>query len=438
MKSIRILLASTCAVLALAATAPAFAADNPARSKSGTDIPVLGPRVETPPRALITPSEADYSLMTLTLGAQTGLDYNSNIYRASRGEESDIIATFSPKLNLRSHFEKHRLDFSLTPEAGHYFADGKNDYLDWDTRARGRYDVSLTDAIFLDARYRYGHVAIGSFEDDPTANLKDPVTYDRYELGAQWVGQKALFHYEAGAIWDAQDFDNVRRIDNTLNVQDDRDRDSYSVAGKLGYEFSTPYMVYVRGALNDRRYDNRIDSSLLYPRDSDGYEVALGFATVPEDSPWNFDAYLGYLSQDYDASQLKDVDGLDAKATMSWQSSSADLFEFTLDREIKDTNTAGVSSSLQTRLAGEYTHDYSNILAFGALLSYTDSNYQTNRTIALLDREDDTYEAGLNATYSPRQDIDIRAGYNFSSRDSNQALADYDAHIIGLSFAIKY
>ena len=427
MRKFPLLLASS-GVLLVMATSTAFA----------TDIPILGPQVEAVPRSIITPSEHNYSLMTLILGAQAGLDYNSNIYRAASGEESDFIATFSPKLNLKSNFEKHRLDFSITPEAGNYFADSKNNYLDWDARARGRFDASPTDALFLDARYRYGHVAIGSFEDDPTANLKDPVTFDRYELDAQWVGHKDFFHYEAGAAWDAQDYDNVRRVDNTLNVQDDRDRDIYTLTGKLGYEFSSPYIVYLRGALNDRRYDNRIDSSILYPRDSDGYEAAIGFSRIPGDSFLNFDAYIGYLGQEYDAAQLKDVHGIDAKATLNLLLSPADILEFSLDREVKDTNTAGVSSSLQTRISGEFTHNYSDTLSVAALLSYTASDYQTNRAIATLDREDDTYQAGINMLYSPRTDIDVKAGYTFNTRDSNQTFTDYDAHILGLSLGIKY
>lgn len=438
MKNSFLLLASSFAALTLVSMPSHAQTSTAVSAQSGAGIPVLGPRIETPPRALIAPSQTNYGLMTLSLGAQTGLDYNSNIYRSSGGEQSDFIATFSPKVNLKSNFEKHKLDFSIAPEAGHYFADGKNDYLDWDVRARGRYDASLTDAFFLDTRYRYGHVAIGSFEDDPTSNLKEPVTYDRYEVGAQWVGKKSLFHYETGAIWDMQDFNNVRRLDNTLNIQDDRDRNSYALATKLGYEFLQPYIVYLRGAVNVRDYDKRIDSSLLYPRDSDGYEVALGVSKIPASDFLNFDFYVGYLSQDYDAKQLKDVSGLDAKANVALQLTPADILEFSLDREIKDTNTAGVSSSLITMFGAKYTHEYNDMLSLNTLFSYTLSNYETNRAIAAFDREDHTYSAGLNLLYNPRKDIDIKAGYTFNTRESNQRMTDYDAHIIGLTFAIKY
>lgn len=427
-------------VFALLGIVPAYA-DGPATGMESArlDVPLLGPAAILPSRTLVPLTEdSDLSLMTLIFGAQTGLEYNSNIYRASTSEQSDLIATLSPRIALKSNLAKHRLDMSVTPEIGRYLSESKNNYVDWDARMRGRYDVSLTNALSLDARYRKGHVAIGSFEDEPTATLQEPVTYDQFDLGAQWEGQQNLLHYAAGTSWHSYDYENVLREDTTTSIQDDRDRDVIELTGKLGYEFISSFVTYVRGSFNSRSYDTRVDSSAVYTRDSDGYGVALGLSRDIPESPFRFDAYVGYLAQNYDATQLDDVSAPDAHFDGSWQITPADLFTLSLDREVKDTNTDGVSSTLQSNLAAELVHDFTEQFALGAHTAYTNSNYQTNLSVATLDREDHIYEAGLGARYSLWQNVDLRMDYTYRDRESNQALTDYAAHIAGISLSIDY
>jgi hypothetical protein len=407
----------------------------PTLAEYTNDIPILG---EPSPIVIEAQNPSKYSLVHLVLGAKAETLYSDNIYRSSASKESDIVAKFSPKLGLRTNFIQHSLGLTITPEIGRYFSETKNNYLDWDIKARGQYDLSLTEAINIVAGYRRDHVAIGAFDDDPSSVLSGPVEYDLFDVEATLKGIRNLVHYELGASLDSYNYDNVARDDGTISIQDDRDRDIYEIYSKLGYEFALPYVPYVRGGWNSRAYDNRIDSSLTYPRDSDGYEIGFGIMRDLQGEAVRFDGFIGYLDQRYDAAELDNVSGLDAGLEFSWTITPSNSLEFTLDREVKDQNLAGVSASLQTSAGVELTHQYNEKISFNGFLDYTRSDYETNRAIAPLDRLDHIYQAGAGAIYDLTEDASIGVNYTRRNRESNQPNTDYDSNLIGATLSIKY
>lgn len=417
-----------CALL-LSGIFPAFA----------DDIPVLGPAPAPSEKPLITPADKEaYSLMSLILGGQAGATYNSNIYRSSMREKDDVITTFSPKLALESNFSRHDAALSITPEIGRYLSEDKNDYFDLDVEAEGLYELSSTDSLYLGATYEYAHVAIGSFDDDTTTELSEPVTYDLFTTSAVWEGQKNLLHYDLEGGWSSYDYNNVRRVNGEISVQDDRDHDKYEMVGRVGYEVVPPYVFYVRSAWNDRQYDRRIDSTLNQSRDSRGYEAAVGLYREVPGEPYSIDVYAGYLEQNYDSGILKDAGGLDAGLSVFWSVTSADRLKIRLDRDVKDSLSDGVSSSLRTRFDIDLTHKYSEKLSTGLGLGYTNDDYQSNAALAGIDRRDHTYEAGANIRYVICNDISLNLEYAYRNRDSNKALTSYDAHALGLFLSAKY
>ncbi len=424
-----------CVLLSLG-TLPAVASEE-SNAKAAGDVPVLGPAAPAVKKPLISPSDGDkYSLVSLVLGVRAGTTYNSNIYRSSSDEESDVIATVAPKVALESHLERNTASLSVSPEIGRYFSEDKNDYEDWDVEAEDTFEASPTNLLHVNGAYRRGHVAIGSFDDDADTALSEPVTYDLMEAGARWEGQQNLLHYGLEGEWESYDYDDTTRENGSISVQDDRDQDRYKTVAKIGYEFIPSYVFYARGSWNDRRYDNRIDSSLTYPRDSDGYGAALGLSH--EAVPYGFDVYAGYLNQDYDANQLEDVDGLDFGLNAHWNMTDADQLKVRADREVKDSLSDGVSGSLRTRVGVELAHSYNEKFSTGLALGYTDDDYHSNVALAGIDREDHIYDAGVSARYIVYRDIDVKLEYGYRNRESNRDLTDYDAHTVGLSLSAKY
>ncbi|MCC6597499.1 MAG: outer membrane beta-barrel protein [Alphaproteobacteria bacterium] len=403
------------------------------------DVPVLGEIETSPERPLDSfVNRTSTSLLSLTLGVQAETVYNSNIYRSFTDEEGDLIAIVSPKIKLKSALDRHAAEFSLSPEIGRYLSESKNNYVDWNVGAKGRFDVSLSDAIHIGAVYKKDHVAIGGFDDDTGAVLAEPVDYDFFDASALWKGFKNFLHYEAGAGLESYDYENAKRENGLISIQDDRDHDRYKAVAKLGYEFLPPYVMYVGGGWNERRYDEQIDISAIIPRDSKGYNVKVGIARDVKDEPYSFDAYIGYLNQNYDANQLEDVGDVDFGVDARLKLTQSDQVKFKVSRDVREIQSSGVSSSLRTKLGAGYDHDYTPTFSTGVNLGYTNDDYQSNTTLSAIDREDDTYDAGINARYKIYQDVSLELAYTYRNRNSNVTTADYDAHSIGLTLSAKY
>ena len=423
--------------LALLAFINPALAQNPQNADTNTPrvIPTLGTPVAIP---VNLPAEnAKFALLTLALGLDAGVLYESNIYRAPRNEQSDMIAVVAPTVALKSNLVDQKITFSFTPEIGRYKSETKNNYEDWTTRLRLNRDMGLSDNLNLDAEYGHSHVAIGGFEDDPTLTLREPTEYDFMSASGLWKGFKDLFHYRFGANFDSYDYDNVLREDGSLSVQDDRDRDIYELTARFGYEFVPAYVFYMEGSWNTRNYDKRIDSSLLYTRDSDGQRASIGVYRDITGLPLTFDASIGYLGQSYDATELPDVDALDYRLTGKWRVSPMDTLTLHIRRDVKDSSVNGVSGALQTQSTLDLTRVYNDSLSYGAKVGYMNADYESNVALAGVDREDNIYDAGLHAQYAIGQHSALKLEYDYRDRESNRALTDYTDHTIGQYLVMK-
>src|SRR3546814_21075039 len=87
------------------------------------------------------------------------------------------------------------------------------------------------------------------------------------------------------------------------DLQSGRDRDQSELSLRSGYEFAPHRQVYALGAVNNRRYDNTLDSS-GFARDSDGYLMALG-TSYDIDGVIILALYAGYREQTYEDADRK-------------------------------------------------------------------------------------------------------------------------------------
>lgn len=429
--------APSCAVVALSVFSnPASADKYNMYSGYPTDVPKLGKATDS--AVVSTQPQFQYSLITLGIGGEASMKYNDNVFKSSTDEQGDLITTFQPKVSLTTNLQDHELELTASTEIGRYLTEQKANYTDYNIGANGRLDLTDTDALYLKAQYHRDHVEIGSSDEDLTQTLAEPVEYDVYDTGAIWKGLQGAFHYELGGNFTSYEYDDSKREDNTISIQSDRDRDVTDATAKIGYEFIPSYVFYAKAGVNDRSYDNRIDSSAVYPRDSDGYLVALGASNEHIKSDMVFDTYLGYMHQNYDASQLKDVGALAAGIDATLMLTPADQIKLSLDRTINDTTLDGVSSNLQTKFGIDAKHQYTEQIAVGANVGYTKRNYQTNLALASEDRDDDVYDAGIRAEYAFTPDVNFNVEYDYRDRRSNIDTYDYDAHTVGMSVRVKY
>lgn len=260
--------------------------------------------------------------------------------------------------------------------------------------------------------------------------MSEPVSY--IALSTE-LGLKADFEnwiYTVSTSWDSYDYDDTRRRNGTISIQDDRDRDDYGVQLKTGYKLSSDLVVYLRVGLNERNYDNRIDSSAAFTRDSDGYDVLSGMTYKGLNLTGDF--VVGYAQQNYDAAELPSVSAPAFLFDGTWEASQRVSLRFQADSSIKDTTNTGVSAYIQNRFRVNYNHDLNEQTEFGINLQYINNNFETNTSLNPISRQDDVYEGEVY------DNVGLRLSYGYRDRQSNVSTAEYESHKIGARLVFDY
>jgi len=235
--------------------------------------------------------------------------------------------------------------------------------------------------------------------------------------------------------FDQFDFDDVATSLGTTINNDDRDRDEIEGAVRVGYEIIPDYEAFVRGTYNIRDYDSDLGDDGL-DRDSDGFDV-VGGVRIDFGGIIFGDFFAGYRSQDFDDPALDSVDGPTIGADITWNVTPLTTIVGSVSREIRETTTtdsAGNSSSARffTTVALSADHELLRNLLLGAHVSASQDDFEG------IERTDEIYRAGINATYMMNRYFYISGGYSFRMRDSDVSTENFMENVFFLSLRTQY
>ena len=402
---------------------------------SELDIPSLPTRVEkqrAEPQALVRGS----------VGGQAGLMYRDNIYRSNTNEESDIIGYAAPSFRVVTDAENYTANVTGQVEGGYYTDNDENNYVDADLRGRGSYHVTQDTALIAQARARRDHIEIGGFVDDPNQRADEPTIYYYYE-GVAGVETTLDEEDRVKLLADSQyrmfDYDNSGRLGGGTIIQDDRDRDEWYQRVRLGYVLEPGLMPYVEGVYNTRTYDERVDQTLLYSRDSDGYSTMAGVEYNTPDGAILADAAVGHMSQDYDAAVLPTINALAARAKVVWQVDPALRLLAGFDRSIEEAVLLGASGYVRNRISAGAEYMVAPLWTVGGNVRYTLYDFELNPTFpGAQARRDKLYNASAYVQYDVNEIYNVGLEYLYSQRDSNTQLFDFTANTVLLRVAADF
>ncbi|MFO1242388.1 MAG: outer membrane beta-barrel protein [Rickettsiales bacterium] len=396
-------------------------------------IPQLG---QKPAKAPI--SVAELAELKVTVGGDASLKYVDNIYREPNNTDSDFIAAFAPGFAVTSNFDKHAFNVEGNLEFGEYFDETRNNYIDGDLKANGRYDIATGQALVGYARYRHDHAPIGSFVDEPDRAATEPTDYRFYDAGAGYDARFNDIKLDIGTEAQDYNYDNTSQLGGGKIINDDRDHEEYYQTARLGYFVAPEELVYVKGIYNNREYDNRIDGTALFPRDSDGYEVLAGWEHAMKQQPIWFDASAGYISQNYDASVLPTVDGYSAHFDGHYKPTEQLTFTGRFSRSVEENTLFGASGYMQTRVSAGMDYIFMPQWTLEVDGRYTNVDFETNSALTSLDREDDIYNAGIGVTYDITELYNVGVQYLYEERESNDNSVEYDQNAFLVKVGINY
>lgn len=397
-------------------------------------IPQLGQREARDPISV-----AELAELKITVGGDASLKYVDNIYREPNNTNNDFISAFAPGFAVTSNFDKHAFKLEGNLELGQYFDETRNDYLDGDLKATGRYDLAVNQALIGNLRYRQDHATIGSFVDEPDRAATEPTDYRTYEAGAGYDARFSDIKLDLGVQAEQYNYDNTAAFGNTKIINDDRDHDEMYYSARTGYFVMPEELLYVKGIYNTRSYDNRIDGTTFFERDSDGYEVLAGWEHAVQSQPIWFDVSAGYLSQNYDAGVLPTVDGYSAHFDGHYKPTDLLTFHGRFTRAIEENTLSGASGYMMTRVSLGADYEFMPQWTLGVDGRYTNVDFEINPALASLDkREDDIYNAGVGVTYDFTDQYNVGVQYLYEERESDDPSVEYDQNAFLVKLGINY
>ncbi len=427
-------------ILMACAALPALAEKPDLTPKENYDRPQPHP-TSTPERAPETmdPQGSRVGSFIILPSAELGTTFDSNVFATSRNEKSDVIFSLVPTIRARSDLASPvRLNFDAVGIVNRFVDNDSEDTEGFLLSHDGSWEIP---ALGEQSFFKWGLAHSRDWQergspDDLTSGAAEP-TILHTSLG--YVG----FQYKPGPLSISPrfaaryvDVDDVRAVNGTTINNDDRDRWVYSETLRVGYELVRGYEAFVRGTLNQRRYENTPDDS-GFNRDSDGWE-GVGGVNIGLTEVTNIELYAGYLSQEYDDPRLASIDGLTFGGRLNWSPRREWVLAASIDRSVQETIETNFSSYLATTYAVSANYQLMPALRFDASLSYSTFDFERNPGVTTQDREDDMIMAQLGLRYYLNQNFYVRGSVVQTHYSSNTPNSDYDRSVVFLSLGAQY
>jgi hypothetical protein len=339
-------LAGLSAIFIVGGAGPASAATDAGRTKSATATDTGA----KPSAADANDVADDYQPKGIPLGQflllpslNVSENWESNVYASTYNAKSDFYSEVSPEFALQSRFARNaltvygqlnRTDYSTytsdSRTGGHVTADGR---LDVSSRTK------VTGHVYLYA----DHEARGAPTSVSSAAKPTPVKGYKSEVELSHIFNRLTVSGTVEA--DRYIYQNVPDLTGGTIVEDDRNRNEYIATERAAYEVRPGYSAVLQTTQNQRLYQN-LDTTGLN-RTSDGYSVQGGLG-LDITKLIKGDVLAGYMSQSYDSSTLRPVNGYATSVLLNWTPTETTIVVPSLQRTVEETTQTGASAMVQT------------------------------------------------------------------------------------------
>ncbi len=347
------------------------------------------------------------------------ITYDDNIFSSDGNEQSDVIYSVLPSVNVRSDWNQHSLNFSAGADIGVYFEDSDENYQDYRASVAGTVDVTKSTRVRASGSYNHLHESRGNPDDVGGVN---PTELDQFRAGLSGTHRFNRVAVTAGGTFEHIDYDDARTALGGNVNNDDRDRNVFTPALEVGYQIVPQYVAFIRGEGRVVRYRQSIDDN-GFNRDSDGYSI-LGGAKIDITDVIFGDVFAGYRRRNYDDPAFSSTDGFVIGSDIKWNPTRLTTVGLNLNRRIVETARIASSGYVSTAVGARVDHELLRNLVLNAFFGYRRDDYEE------ISREDDNYRAGVGANYAMNRHFILNAGYVFRNRSSTVAGNDYTQNTV--------
>jgi hypothetical protein len=267
--------------------------------------------------------------------------YDSNPGRRTGGTGSPVVIV-APELSIRSQFERHQLNAEFR---GAYTEDTALQHVRPPERRGPGQRPLRPDRHHAPQRrrpYLVDTLVTAGFVKQPLASTLGTTAGVSQQLGAAEITVKGSFDRVA--------FSNALMANNQPLFTQDRNYTQPGAQVRVSYALTPQFSPFVDLSFDRRNHDLQTDFNGLR-RDSTGITgragVAVNIGTLTGD------VSVGYLSRRFGDSNMQNIGGVVADATLAWAVTDTDTIVLVARSQASETPAVGISGILSRDVIGQ-------------------------------------------------------------------------------------
>ena len=348
--------------------------------------------------------------------------YNDNVFAvpdgglAGVGKQSDYFLIVQPQMLLETNARRHRFYLLANGSLGRYDDFDERNFNDFTVETGGRWDASRTFSVNAFAAYDNLHTSV---DDDDRRRSLQARDYDRFRggigLSRDWTRSFARVNSGVSRV-EYQDL-----VDGTDNTR-------WNNRVRIGYRLDRQYDVFVEGRHNLTRYDNPPGAR---NRDQTNWALLTG-TSVDFDRVVAGEFAVGMQYTTFEDGVTSDQLGFSFTGGLDFVLTPRTSLGFNASQAVEPSDAVGASGRNTTRLGLSLGPTLSRHVRLGANASY-------NRLDFLgISRLDETYGAGVSASYNVNRYVSVSASYSHTQRMSDETFREYTQNQVFLTLQGRY
>lgn len=378
----------------------------------------------------------DYAPLGIDMGGFNGQasleirpEYVDNVF-ATPIELDDYIVYIAPEISVASTWSRHKLSAYARGDFSRY---GEYETENADQYALGADGVlNVGRAGMVGAAFDFNHRIVPRSAADAPVNSLNPVEYDQLAYGLLGSYEFNRLRVGGGATWREFDFDNAVDRLGAVILEDDRDRDDFSLTARADFAVSPATALFVRTTFTERDYRLTTPAAAVN-RDSTGYDIVVG-ANFELSTLIRGEVGVGFVSTDYDSAALVDQDSVGARAEIEWFPTQLTTVTLTASQSLEETQLVGSPGYASTNLAGQVDHELRRNIILTGYLGLGIDDYEG------IDRQDDRLGASVGVTWLLNRRVAVVGSLSHFNVESEGANAgrEFDVNRVSIGVNLQY
>ncbi len=358
--------------------------------------------------------------------AELGEYYDDNIFATTTGRTGAFITELQPGFDIRSNLPQNAINLSAGGAFTRYDTHTSLNTDDGYGDLNGRLDVDNQHYFSADVRAEQNHINIGAPE--VPGNAAAPLRFNDYNGTVAFDQYRLRIGYEISGTVRREEYNALPLVGGGFTPESNLNNFAYEGALRTYYEFMPGYQAYIRAAYNQRDYDHAEGFGIPI-LSSSGYRIDVG-SRINLTNVTYLDLFVGYLDQNYEASQFGSIGGIDFGANVVWNATQLTTVKFQTGRTVEDINSAvlGVGTGfnspgyLETTVGASVDHELLRHLLLNGNVAYTNDAFQN------ITRTDNIYSIGAGAKYLMTRNLYLGGSYTFEKVELDRPGSDVPLH----------